>query len=142
MSTCKVLRDMCQFVVLGEPCSKANSRRLVTNSRTKKLMSIKSEKALNYVKAFQMQCPQVEPPMADDLKVTIKIYYGSRRPDLDESVILDCMQSVIHIDKKTKHRTVLRNNIYHNDRQVKEKHIIWALDTENPRAEITVETIL
>jgi Holliday junction resolvase RusA-like endonuclease len=50
------------------------------------------------------------------------IFYASRRPDLDESLILDCMQG----------------RIYENDRCVKEKHIFWGLDKEDPRAEIEV----
>ena len=50
------------------------------------------------------------------------IYYASRRPDLDESLILDCMQ----------------NYVYYNDRQVKEKHIYWGLDKERPRTIIRV----
>jgi len=60
--------------------------------------------------------------MDGDLSVSITIYYASRRPDLDESVILDAMQDLIYL----------------NDRQVKEKHIYWGLDKENPRAEIQV----
>lgn len=59
-----------------------------------------------------------------DLWVDIKIYYATRRPDLDESVVLDCMQGLI----------------YANDRQVKEKHIYWGIDKKNPRAEIVVGT--
>ncbi len=55
-----------------------------------------------------------------DLQAEIKIYYATRRPDLDESVILDCMQ----------------DKIYKNDRQVKRKVIEWGLDRENPRAEV------
>ena len=47
------------------------------------------------------------------------------KPDLDESVILDCLEGYA----------------YKNDRQVKEKHIYHGLDKENPRAEITVEPI-
>ena len=62
--------------------------------------------------------------LTGDLWVDIKIYYATRRPDLDESVVLDCMQGLI----------------YANDRQVKEKHIYWGLDKENPRAEIVVGT--
>jgi Holliday junction resolvase RusA-like endonuclease len=51
------------------------------------------------------------------------IHYASRRPDLDESVILDAMQGIV----------------YKNDRQVKEKQIYWGLDPQNPRCEILVE---
>jgi Holliday junction resolvase RusA-like endonuclease len=63
--------------------------------------------------------------MTGDLKVTMHIYYASRRPDLDESLILDLLQGYV----------------YANDRQVKERHCYWGLDPENPRAEITVEKI-
>ena len=107
------------LTILGEPASKANSRRW-----TGKLF-IKSKKALDYSKEFKRQCPIIDPMMDGDLRVTMKIYYASRRPDLDESLILDLMQGCIYV----------------NDRAVKERHIYWGLDKENPRAEIVVEQI-
>lgn len=110
------------MVIVGEPCSKANSRRLV-KSKAGRPMFIKSTKALSYVKSFEQQCRKLDPLMEEDVSVSITIYYASRRPDLDESLILDCMQGLI----------------YKNDRQVKEKHIYWGgVDKENPRAEISV----
>lgn len=129
--------NVIKFTVLGEPCSKANSRRHV---RIKgKPASIKSKKALAYEKAFSLQCPQVKPPLSKDCVVKIKIYYATRRPDLDESLILDCMQSrTIKKAGTSKERLILQNNIYLNDRQVKEKHIYWGLDRKNPRTEIEV----
>jgi Holliday junction resolvase RusA-like endonuclease len=105
------------FTILGEPASKANSRRWTGK------FFIKSEKALNYAKMFEDQCPLLDPMMDGDLRVTIKIWYASRRPDLDASLIFDLMQGYI----------------YENDRAVKEQHLYWGLDKENPRAEITVE---
>jgi Holliday junction resolvase RusA-like endonuclease len=63
--------------------------------------------------------------MSGDVRVTMKIYYASRRPDLDESLILDLLQDVVYI----------------NDRQVKEKHIYWGLDKENPRTEMLIEKL-
>ena len=111
------------FTIIGEPASKANSRRLVKIKNRPAF--IKSSKALAYEKMFKAQCPNLEDVMLEgDLWVDIKIYYATRRPDLDESVILDCMQGLI----------------YANDRQVKEKHIYWGLDRENPRSEIVVGT--
>ena len=111
------------FTIEGEPASKANSRRLVKIKNRPAF--IKSSKALSYEKAFKLQCPSLGEDMLEgDLWVDIKIYYASRRPDLDESVVLDCMQGLI----------------YGNDRQVKEKHVYWAIDREKPRAEITVGT--
>ncbi len=107
------------FTILGEPASKANSRRWTGK------FFIKSEKALNYSKMFKRQCPVLDPLMDGDLRITIKIWYASRRPDLDASLIFDLMQGYI----------------YENDRQIKEQHLFWGLDKEKPRAEITVEKI-
>jgi len=118
------MRTKQAFLILGEPASKANSRRIVMIRGTAR--SIKSQKALNYVASFKQQClQQAGEVWEDDVSVTIHIYYASRRPDLDESVILDCLQDVA----------------YRNDRQVKEKHIYWHLDRENPRSIIEVEKI-
>lgn len=119
MST-NILAD---FVILGEPASKANSRRLVKIRG--RPASIKSQKALDYVKAFALQVKSLPELITDDVEVEIKIYYASRRPDLDESVILDCMQGPI----------------YANDRQVKRKVISWGLDKTNPRSEIKVRRL-
>jgi len=109
------------FIIHGEPASKANSRKLVTIKGRPAF--IKSEKARKYVKQFEEQCPQMGDSMfLDDVEVEMTVFYASRRPDLDESVILDCMQGFI----------------YKNDRQVKRKIITWGLDKKNPRSEITV----
>jgi Holliday junction resolvase RusA-like endonuclease len=113
-------KHIVSFVVHGEPASKANSRKLVTINGKPRF--IKSAKALKYVEDFQWQCPKQYPLVTGDVSVTAKIYYRTRRPDLDESVILDAMEGLI----------------YKNDRQVKRKLIIWGLDKENPRAEIGV----
>jgi len=112
-----------RFVVKGEPASKANSRRAAT-LRGKRAF-IKSKKALDYVRVFQLQCPRISPLMEEDIEVEMTIYYASRRPDLDESVILDCMQGLV----------------YSNDRQVKSKIIHWGLSKSNPRAEIEVRPL-
>lgn len=110
-------------IIFGEPASKANSRRVVKFGNMSRL--IKSQKALNYSDAFRQQCQPLATLMTGDLRVTLHIFYASRRPDLDESLILDLMQGLI----------------YENDRQVKERHAYWGLDPENPRAEILVEKI-
>ena len=110
-------------IIFGEPASKANSRRVVHYGGMSRL--IKSKKALTYSDVFKQQCKPLSTLMTGDLRVTLHIYYASRRPDLDESLILDLMQGLI----------------YANDRQVKERHCYWGLDPENPRAEIIVEKI-
>jgi Holliday junction resolvase RusA-like endonuclease len=110
-------------IIFGEPASKANSRRVVHYGGMSRL--IKSKKALSYSDVFRQQCGKLPTLMTGDLRVTLHIFYASRRPDLDESLILDLMQGLI----------------YENDRQVKERHCYWGLDPENPRAEIIIEKI-
>jgi len=112
-----------QIIIYGEPASKANSRQLVYSSG--RPMFIKSKKARDYVKGFASQCTTLNPLITDDVCVEITIYYASRRPDLDESVILDCLQGFW----------------IKNDRQVKKKIITWGLDRENPRADIVVTAL-
>jgi len=109
------------FVVYGEPASKANSRRVVRYNNMSRV--IKSQKALDYSDQFRQQCVPLDPLMDGELVVTMHIWYASRRPDLDDSLILDLMQGLI----------------YQNDRQVRERHLYWHLDKENPRSFITVE---
>ncbi len=118
-------KDPCCVTIVGEPASKANSRRLVTVKG--RAMFIKSKKALNYKRAFELQCPVREPlyEKGQDLAVAMKIYYKTRRPDLDESLILDLLEGFV----------------YENDRQVKLKYISWGLDKVNPRTEIVISTI-
>ena len=108
-----------EFTIHGEPASKANSRRWTGK------FFIKSEKALKYSDSFRQQCPLLVPLMTGDLRVSMKIYYASRRPDLDPSLIFDLMQDCIYL----------------NDRQVREQHLYWGLDKDNPRSEIIVEKI-
>ena len=90
-------------------------------------MFIKSEKALAYAKLFKQQvnANAAVVMFEGDVAVHMTIHYASRRPDLDESLILDLLQGVA----------------YENDRQVKENHIYWGLDKENPRTEIRVEKL-
>tara|TARA_R100001591_G_scaffold52431_1_gene62485 strand:- start:274 stop:669 length:396 start_codon:yes stop_codon:yes gene_type:complete len=120
-----------QLLILGEPSSKANSRRAIFSKGTPRF--IKSKKALDYKKTFmsqivhQMRLNCTEdgkpvPPFTCDVVVEMNIFYASRRPDLDESLILDLMQG----------------HVYKNDRQVKQKHIYWGIDKNNPRTVIKV----
>lgn len=84
---------------------------------------IKSVKALNYADVFTQQVQPIDPLWDGDLCLTIHIWYASRRPDLDESLILDLLQGLVYV----------------NDRQVKERHTFWHLDKDNPRTEITIQ---
>ena len=111
------------LIIFGEPASKANSRRVVRYGGMSRL--IKSKKALSYSDVFLQQCPVLPILMTGDLRIIMRIYYASRRPDLDESLILDLLQG----------------RVYVNDRQVKERHCYWGLDPEKPRTEMIIEKI-
>jgi hypothetical protein len=126
------------FTILSEPASKANSRKLVTFG--KRPGFIKSEKARQYEATARDQIPEnCRVMFTGDVRFTADIYYASRRPDLDESVILDVLQA--EYKKIGGRRLCTRHGVYLNDRQVKEKIVRWHLDTERPRAVITVEEL-
>jgi Holliday junction resolvase RusA-like endonuclease len=109
--------------IFGHVQSKANSRKIIMlNGRP---ASIKSKSALQFVSDFSKQCPQLSPIFEGDVMVEMTIWYPSRRNDLDESLVMDCLQG-----------RVLRN-----DRQIKSKRIEWALDPANPRVDIRVSLI-
>ena len=114
---------MIAFTVFGQPCSKANSRRLVHIGKgdQQRITSIKSKEALQYVKDFVRQIPRTARQMVEGpVSVNITIYYSTQRPDLDESLILDAMQPIY---TRTKPKELIQAGVYVNDRQVREKHI-------------------
>jgi Holliday junction resolvase RusA-like endonuclease len=108
-----------EATILGEPASKSNQRRIVRMGGKPRL--IKSKKALAYAQQFHLQAPRIDEPILDDVLMWCRIHYATRRPDLDESLIMDALQAA---------------EIIGNDRQIKAKVVLWALDRENPRSEI------
>tara|TARA_R100001244_G_scaffold9958_5_gene11995 strand:- start:3579 stop:3989 length:411 start_codon:yes stop_codon:yes gene_type:complete len=107
----------------GECVSKANSRRLV--SIKGKPRFIKSAKALTFVKDVQAQAKKLNPLLEGNLEGVIKIYYSSRRPDLDPSLVMDALEGVW----------------YKNDRQFKRLVLEKYLDKKNPRVEVFIREI-
>lgn len=75
------------------------------------------------------------------MRVTMRVFYATERPDLDESVILDVLQAKYSPVVKGQTREVIRRGVYINDRQVREKHVYHGIDKRNPRAEIEVEPL-
>lgn len=157
---------MIEFVILGEPASKANTRKLATvggeilhhidGKKTRiggRVLFIKSAKARDYERAAALQIPDEAKQMLEGpVRVTIKIYYVSQRPDLDESIILDVMQAKFkRVPGKMRkvgngeyvaglpERVMVSRGVYLNDRQVREKHVFHFIDNLRPRAEIQVE---
>ena len=108
--------------IKGECVSKANSRRLVYVGGKPRF--IKSKKGLEFIKTIEEQvapCKFLE----GDLHATIKIYYSSRRPDLDASLVLDGLEGIW----------------FKNDRAFKRIITEKYLSKENPRVEVSVEEI-
>ena len=103
-----------------EPASKANQRRLVMWG--KRPASIKSEKALRFAQAVRADATPLPAPLTQDVLVDITIFYRTRRPDLDESLILDTLQGIAYV----------------NDRQVKKKIVSWGLDRDFPKVIVKI----
>ena len=109
-----------EAVVEGETASKSNARQMVKVGR--RLIPIKSKKALAYKDCFAELAPSIDPLIDGDVLLFCHIFYATRRPDLDESLIMDCLE----------------NKAYKNDRQIKAKIILHGLDRKAPRAEIKI----
>ena len=133
------------LTILGEPASKANSRQIVTIGDRPSV--IKSKKARDYEHGALRQIPprarlRIEGPV----RVTLRIFYASERPDLDESVVLDVLQDRWKRGKPglaagSDARVLVQAGVYRNDRQVREKHVYHSIDKRNPRCEVEVEVI-
>jgi hypothetical protein len=117
--------------ITGKVVSKANSRRV-----TRSGLFIKSADALAFEQTAWAQIPHDLTPIEGDVLFIATIYYANRRPDLDESLVLDVLQQ-----QKNKAGQVWFNGVYVNDRQVKAKIILHALDKDNPRIEFTVAAL-
>jgi Holliday junction resolvase RusA-like endonuclease len=137
------------FVILGQPCSKANSRKIVTLNRGKdnaRTAVVKSADALAYERdALKQIPPEARVRLEGPVAVTLRLFYASERPDLDESIVLDVLQDRFaprNGKESQLPRTLIQRGVYRNDRQVREKHVYHAIDRANPRAEITVQPLV
>src|SRR4249920_1840695 len=114
-----------KFDVLGQPHSKANSRRMAVDRRTGHMRSIKSKSALKFVQDCGQQIPTL-PKMLDHLGHEVAcrfvLHYPSLRADLDPSIVLDAMQG----------------RIYANDRCVTTIVSVRGYDKIQPRVEVEV----
>lgn len=121
---CLMGGSLYDVVILGEPASAKNQRRIVKIRGQTRL--IKSSKALKYTKSFKDQAPVLDPLLEGDLSLRVDVWYASRRPDL---ACVDLIQDL------------LQDVAYANDRQVKVSASYWNLDRENPRARIRLRSL-
>ena len=119
-------------IIFGEPCSKANSRKLVPNKKTGRIFSIKSDAGRKYVDSFLLQINNkrkiffffsgiTKKPIDCKVILFCVIYYATERKDLDESLVMDCLE---------------KSGIIKNDRLIRQKHVYHFIDKFNPRSEI------
>lgn len=137
---------MIRFTILGEPASKANSRKIVAIAGRPSV--IKSQKARSFEADALMQIPPAaRQRLQGPVRVTLRIWYASERPDLDEAVVLDVLQDRYGKAPKDAQgnacgpRPLLQSGVYRNDRQVREKHVFHGIDRKNPRTEVIVEPL-
>jgi Holliday junction resolvase RusA-like endonuclease len=97
-----------------------NQRRIVTNRRTGKPFSIKSKVAEAYETSFLHQIASKTPdvPITGDLSIKVRVWYPSKRNDLDIEFLKDLLQ---------------KGNIVENDRQFIHQEAWKGIDRENPR---------
>lgn len=118
------------MVIDHQPYSKANSRRPamgVSKSGKKFTRFIKSENAMSFdaVAKASKVLYGTKPPIKGDVAVYALLAYRDRRPDVDESLMLDSIQGAAYI----------------NDRQVRHKLISGTIDKDRPRAVVLVKPV-
>jgi Holliday junction resolvase RusA-like endonuclease len=101
-----------------------NQRRIVRNRATGRPFVIKSHDALSYAQSFSMQVPHDKRiGYEGQVSVRARIWYPSRRNDLDMEYLCDLLQ---------------RCNVLKNDRQIAHKECWKGLSKENPRVHLTI----
>ena len=112
--------------ILGNLCSKSNSRRLVRNGGIPRF--IKSPEALAWTHAalLQLQAKRPPQPIEGDVALWADVFYTSRRPDLDVSLLQDVLQAA---------------GVIKNDRQIVQIHAGKYVDAANPRVVVEVEPL-
>lgn len=116
-------------VIEGKLVSKANSRMAVPG-RTKAGKTftrfIKSQSALDFEQSALYQLKRIvgkKKPLTGELGLEVTVYYESRRPDLDVSLLMDVLEHA---------------GVYENDRQLHEILAYKKYDKLKPRVEFTV----
>jgi Holliday junction resolvase RusA-like endonuclease len=117
-----------RLTIRGQPPRKSNSRRIVTNRRTRRPMLVKSREALAWMQSARLQVPDSariglgskERPV----RVACWVRYATRRPDLSIELVLDLLEDA---------------GVISNDRWVYETHAYKAIDPEDPGVDICIE---
>ena len=137
--------DPVRFTLYGQPASKANSRKIADVGPADNLrrIFIKSKQALAFERyALRQVPPAARQRIEGPVRVTLRMWYASERPDLDESLVLDVLQDRWKAGDDKTPRVLIQAGVYRNDRQVREKHVYHGIDRLQPRVEVLVEPLL
>lgn len=125
------MADLWSFTktVIGQLPSMKNGRKIVDFKKRGELKVrkavIKSDDARAYVEGFLWQVRRPKTTFMGPVKLEADIYYRNKACDLDESLLMDCLQlgSVKNPGA----------GVIGNDNQIKEKHVRWHFDDVKPR---------
>lgn len=114
-------------IIYGQPPSKSNSYKIIYESGHSSLG--KTESTKKYEQDFFMQCTLRKKGICKRFKLTVDVFFGSDRPDLDNAmkILLDCLQTCGAIK---------------NDRLCAEIHARKLIDKKNPRIEFEIEELI
>ena len=134
-----MLGAVIRLVILGQVVGHKNSYHIVTIKGRPAV--VKSKDALAYERdALRQIPPSARQRLEGPVRVTLRLYYATERPDLDESMVLDVLQD--RFKGKGEQRELVQKGVYRNDRQVREKHVHHLIDRANPRTEVEVEPLV
>jgi Holliday junction resolvase RusA-like endonuclease len=114
-------------IIKGNIPSKSNSYRIIKIGKHSSLGKTKELKS--YEDSFYFQCRKYRNKnIQGEFKFECKVYYDSKRPDLDGSfkAVLDCLQKL---------------NAFKNDNKCVEIHARKFKDVNNPRIEFKITEI-
>ena len=117
-------------LVLGHLPSMKNNRKIVEweQGGGRRKAVIKSDEARAYVTGFLYQVRRPKEPYTGPVRLEADIYYRNTACDLDESLLMDCLQVGTAKNPGA--------GIIKNDNQIKEKHVRWHFDNVRPRVVI------
>jgi hypothetical protein len=116
-------------IVMGQLPSMKNGRKIAHfqkrgEDKVRKAV-IKSDDARAYVEGFLWQVRRPKTTYMGPVMLEADIYYRNRACDLDESLLMDCLQ--LGTEKNP------GAGVIGNDNQIKEKRVRWHFDDVKPR---------
>lgn len=124
---------LARFTIPGEPEAKGNHREIAKFGDRVALR--KGQKALDFEAIARQYTPKLPEPYEGDVAVHVRVFYKSRRPDLDASLVYDALQTR---KVKTGKSFILQPKVIVNDRQVRLKIEEGFVDDKRPRVEVAV----